>query len=106
MSLAQLLAAKRNNNADVWPAQWFMGLTGKSVQNVLKSNPKELDEYLTRFNASQDVAIARAEDEFGKLDLARFILRFKFSKENQYITPFSIIRNIIPILFGVLIHER
>lgn len=68
ISLAQLLAAKRNNNADVWPAQWFMGLTGKSVQNVLKSNPKELDEYLTRFNASQDVAIARAEDEFGKLN--------------------------------------
>lgn len=68
ISLAQLLAAKRSSNADVWPAQWFLGLTGKSVQNVLKSNPKALDEYLARFNESQEVAISRAENEFGKLN--------------------------------------
>lgn len=67
LSLDQLKAAKRSNNADVWIAQWFIGLTGKSVQNVLKSNPKALDEYLERFNESQDAAIKLAEDQFGNL---------------------------------------
>jgi len=67
LSLDQLKAAKKSSNADVWVAQWFMGLTGKSVQNVLKSNPKALDEYLQRFNESQNAAIKLAENQFGNL---------------------------------------
>lgn len=33
--------------ASIWPAQWLIGLTGKSVQNVLRSNPEARNAYIS-----------------------------------------------------------
>ncbi len=46
----QLSKAKKNDNSLVWPAQWVLGLTGKSIQNVLRSNEKAFLEYVKDFD--------------------------------------------------------
>lgn len=66
-SAEQLRASRKNDNADVWPAQWFIGLTGKSVQNVLKGDHGVLDEYVSKYEETIGTAIAEATREYGPL---------------------------------------
>lgn len=47
--------------------QWFVGLTGKSVQNVLRSNHDQLEVYLTDLESSLKNAIKQSKKEFGDL---------------------------------------
>jgi hypothetical protein len=57
LAATQLKNVRRNDNANVWPAQWLLGLTGKSVQNVLRGDTQDLDEYIKEFeNAIKDAA--------------------------------------------------
>ncbi len=44
MAIEQIKATP-NDKANVWPAQWIIGLTWKSVQNVLSSKKKALAPY-------------------------------------------------------------
>lgn len=48
--------------------QWFIGLTGKSVQNVLRSNPKEFDNYLSSFEKSLKESIEKCDVDLEKLN--------------------------------------
>ncbi len=64
---AQLRHAKKTDNAAIWPAQWFLGLTGKSVQNVLKSDHDALTDYISSFESTLQSSVEKSESEFGKL---------------------------------------
>jgi len=46
MAVRQIQSSRRNDNASIWPAQWLIGLTGKSVQNVLRSDPERMEQYI------------------------------------------------------------
>jgi hypothetical protein len=47
--------------------QWLVGLTGKSVQNVLRSDHDQLEAYLTDLEKSLKNAIKQSKKEFGDL---------------------------------------
>jgi hypothetical protein len=57
LAIQQIKESRRNDNANIWPAQWLIGLTGKSVQNVLRSDPEQLAAYVSDFeNAVNEAA--------------------------------------------------
>jgi len=47
--------------------QWFIGLTGKSIQNVLRSDQEQLKAYLSDLNTSLQNSIKQSKEEFGDL---------------------------------------
>lgn len=47
--------------------QWFIGLTGKSIQNVLRSDQNQLEAYLAGFEEAIHHAVKEAQSEFGAL---------------------------------------
>lgn len=67
MAVAQINLSKKSDNASIWPAQWLIGLTGKSVQNVLRSNPEARKEYLADFEAAIEEAANKCRAEMGDL---------------------------------------
>ena len=69
MAVRQLAASPRNKIAAVWPAQWLLGLTGKSVQNVLR-NSSQFDAYIADFEAAVDEASAVLQAEAGDLRMS------------------------------------
>ncbi len=52
-----------------WPAQWTLGLTGKGVQNVLRSERSALSAYLGSFEGALDNAARHLGAELGPLRL-------------------------------------
>jgi len=40
LALEQMDNTSQSKKEIFWPAQWLIGLTGKSIQNVLRSNPE------------------------------------------------------------------
>ncbi|HZO87908.1 MAG TPA: CfrBI family restriction endonuclease [Chthonomonadaceae bacterium] len=68
MAVEQIKTANRNDNASIWPAQWLLGLTGKSVQNVLRNNP-DVQDYLTDFETAVREAAVQCQTEIGDLQL-------------------------------------
>jgi len=67
LAVEQIINSRRNDNASIWPAQWLVGLTGKSVQNVLRSNPEARDAYISDFEAAVEDAAAKCREEMGDL---------------------------------------
>ncbi|MDQ3688257.1 MAG: CfrBI family restriction endonuclease [Acidobacteriota bacterium] len=67
MAVEQIATAKRNDKASVWIAQWLLGLTGKSVQNVLRSDPEAIGRYVADFEAAIEEVAEKCRDEFGDL---------------------------------------
>ena len=47
--------------------QWFVGLTGKSIQNVLRSNAGEYDKYIENIEKSLKKSIDSCKVDFGEL---------------------------------------
>lgn len=65
LALDQLNNASASDKAAVWPAQWLIGLTGKSVQNVLRSDPNARDHYVRDFEKAIAEAARQCEADFG-----------------------------------------
>lgn len=47
--------------------QWFIGLTGKSIQNVLRSDSEQVEAYLTELENAIKNAVKQSKTEFGDL---------------------------------------
>ena len=69
LALQQITASRQNDNAGIWPAQWLIGLTGKSVQNVLRSNPAAREAYITDFEEAVKEAAEKCRVEMGNLQM-------------------------------------
>ena len=50
--------------------QWFVGLTGKSIQNVLRSNREHLESYLNELEQAIFNAVEESKSEFGELQMS------------------------------------
>lgn len=66
-AIEDLGRARRNDNARIWPAQWLIGLTGKSVQNVLRSDPEAFAQYVADFEAACAGAALQCARDFGEM---------------------------------------
>jgi len=69
VALEQLKLASSSDKVRTWPAQWLLGLTGKSVQNVLRSDSSTFGSYLEEFEKAIADSAALARQEFGEMKL-------------------------------------
>jgi hypothetical protein len=69
IALSSMAGAKRNDIATLWTAQWLLGLTGKSVQNVLRSDPEALQAYVKGFEEAVHRAAHRCREEMGEVEM-------------------------------------
>lgn len=70
MAIEQIRTAKRGDKAAVWPAQWMIGLTGKSVQNVLRSKSEVMGEYISDFETAIKEAAGKCRQDMGDLRMS------------------------------------
>ncbi|HEV2912358.1 MAG TPA: CfrBI family restriction endonuclease [Pyrinomonadaceae bacterium] len=63
------LRANKTDKAVVWPAQWLIGLTGKSVQNVLRSKADALENYISDFESAVEEAAEKCREDMGHLKM-------------------------------------
>lgn len=61
----QMRSTLKNDVFSQWPAQWVLGLTGKSIQNVLRSDNETQPEYIVDFEAAIKDAAANCRKDFG-----------------------------------------
>jgi hypothetical protein len=64
---AGILARKKVPKAERWLAQWMLGLTGKSVQNVLRDNQALLEHYYELYTETCNEVIANSVGIYGEL---------------------------------------
>jgi hypothetical protein len=70
LAVEQLSTARKNDKVSTWPAQWLIGLTGKSVQNVLRNKADVLSEYLKDFEAAVSEASRRCREDMGDIKMS------------------------------------
>lgn len=66
-ALEQMVRTPQSNKATFWPAMWLVGLTLKSIQNVLRSDTSMQKEYIQDFEKAIDEASQRCEQDFGNI---------------------------------------
>jgi hypothetical protein len=70
LAVEQLRNARRNDKVAIWPAQWLIGLTGKSVQNVLRSKTDVIEDYIKDFEAAIKEAAQKCREDMGDLRMS------------------------------------
>ena len=68
-ALSQMDNTSQSNKATFWPAMWLIGLTGKSIQNVLRSNSVTRRNYIQDFENAVEEASQRCEEDFGPVSM-------------------------------------
>lgn len=69
-ALEQMDHTSQSKKDTFWPAQWLIGLTGKSIQNVLRSNPELRQSYIQDFENAVEEAARRCEEDFGEISMS------------------------------------
>ncbi|HET9919746.1 MAG TPA: hypothetical protein VFQ30_07900 [Ktedonobacteraceae bacterium] len=64
---ADILSQKKLSKTERWLAQWVLGLTGKSVQNVLRDNPTLIERYQQRYVETCNEASINNTGSYGEL---------------------------------------
>src|SRR5687767_2824427 len=59
LALEQMITTSSARKDIFWPAQWLIGLTGKSYQNVLRSDPELRSSYIQDFEKAVEEASQR-----------------------------------------------
>jgi hypothetical protein len=70
LAFKQLKTARKADNSAVWPAQWSLGLTGKSVQNVLRSSSEAYSGYITEFERAIKDAAQHCLEQYGQYNMS------------------------------------
>jgi hypothetical protein len=70
LALEQMDNISQSKKDTFWPAQWLIGLTGKSIQNVLRSNPELRQSYIQDFENAVEEAATRCEEDFGEISMS------------------------------------
>lgn len=68
-ALEQMDNTSQSKKDTFWPAQWLIGLTGKSIQNVLRSNPELRQSYIEDFERAVEEAAIRCKEDFGEISM-------------------------------------
>lgn len=69
LALEQMDNTSQSKKETFWPAQWLIGLTGKSIQNVLRSNPELRQSYIQDFENAVEEASQRCREDFGDISM-------------------------------------
>ena len=69
LALEQMVNTPQSKKDTFWPAQWLIGLTGKSIQNVLRSNSELRQNYILDFEKTVEEAAQRCHEDFGDISM-------------------------------------
>jgi hypothetical protein len=69
MALEQMDNTSQSKKEIFWPAQWLIGLTGKSIQNVLRSNSELRQSYIHDFENALSEASQICQKDFGEIKI-------------------------------------
>lgn len=69
LALEQMDNTPQSKKEIFWPAQWLIGLTGKGIQNVLRSNVELRQSYIQDFEAAVEEAAIRCQQDFGNISM-------------------------------------
>jgi hypothetical protein len=69
LALEQMAFTSPSKKDTFWPAQWLIGLTGKSIQNVLRGNPELRQSYIQDFENAIEEASRRCQEDFGPISM-------------------------------------
>ncbi len=69
LALEQMDNTSPSKKDTFWPAQWLIGLTGKSIQNVLRSNSELRQSYIQDFEKAVKDAALRCKEDFGEISV-------------------------------------
>jgi hypothetical protein len=85
LALEQMIKTPQSKKETFWPAQWLIGLTGKSIQNVLRSNPELRQNYISGLEKTIEEAAQICQEDFGNISMS---LGYFFNDElHQNIKP-------------------
>lgn len=70
LALEQMDNTPQSRKDTFWPAQWLLGLTTKSIQNVLRSNPELREGYIQDFEAAVEEAAMTCQQDFGDISMS------------------------------------
>jgi hypothetical protein len=70
LALEQMDNTSQSKKDTFWPAQWLIGLTGKSIQNVLRSNSELRQSYIQDFENAVEEAARKCEEDFGEISMS------------------------------------
>lgn len=70
LALEQMDNTSQSKKDTFWPAQWLIGLTGKSIQNVLRNNSELRQSYIQDFESAVEEAARRCEEDFGEISMS------------------------------------
>ena len=70
MAVAQIASTKSKDKESLWIANWLIGLTDKSDQNVLRSNPEAVEKYIKDFEKNIEEAATKCRQDFGDLTMS------------------------------------
>ncbi len=69
LAVQQLTSPGRRDKSRTWPAQWILGLTDKSMQNVLRGNRSKIESYAIDFEAALRRAAEKCRSDLGEVTL-------------------------------------
>jgi len=69
-SLAASRVQRGGTRENAWPAQWALGLTGKGIQNVLRSDIGALDAFCETLDRAISLAAVSLTEKIGPLSMA------------------------------------
>lgn len=69
LALEQMVITPPSKKDTFWPAQWLIGLTGKSIQNVLRGNPELQQGYIQDFENAVEEAARKCQEDFGTISM-------------------------------------
>lgn len=91
MALSDLSSSLQGDKTIIWPAQWLIGLTGKSFQNVLRSNAFSRNKYVNDFESAVKDAAERCALDFGNIKMTLGFVE-ELGKAPRYLSWNDIIR--------------
>jgi len=70
LAFEQMSHTPQSKKDTFWPAQWLVGLTGKSIQNVLRSDLKMRESYIQEFVNSIEESAIKCKEDFGEVSVS------------------------------------
>ena len=78
-AINQIEHSKKTEKTEQWPAMWFLGLTGKQFQNILRSDAQNYAEYTSSLQSTIQSAVSSIQKDLGDIKMTLGYSRDKSS---------------------------
>jgi hypothetical protein len=68
-AIDQIRYSKKTEKSEQWPAMWFIGMTEKQFQNILRSNKQNYTEYISSLQSSIQSAVSSIQKDLGDITM-------------------------------------